>query len=87
MTDVISAHGFKFNIEQSGFVASDAMDDFHEITAKIEDALRGLPDIAVALLHTEGGFEKLDEIASAICREHVKGWHNPAGAFVMVSPL
>jgi hypothetical protein len=86
MTDVINARGFRFNVEQSGFVANDAVGDFHEITAKIQDELRHLPVNAVALLHTEAGFEKLDALASAICSRHIKDWRNPAEAFVMISP-
>ena len=34
MTNTINAHGLSFNVEQSGFVASNAIDDFHAISDK-----------------------------------------------------
>jgi predicted nucleic acid-binding Zn-ribbon protein len=88
MTNTINAHGLSFDIEQSGFVASNAIDDFHAISDKIETALRALPAERVAEMHRdakEDHSSALADIADEICSEQISGWHNPGAAFVMVS--
>ena len=99
MASIIKSHGLKFNIEGSGFLASNAMDDFAIACDELEAALDNLDAVDVARIHAgarmnaeTGDFPNkdarntLDDMASAACEKATESWRDPSAAFIMVSP-
>ena len=98
MTNIIKSHGFKFAVEGSGFIASNAMDDFETACDNLSRALDALDASKVAELHagavfdpetgecvSNAAFQELSDIADQAASTATAGWFNPSEAFITVS--
>ena len=94
MTNIIKSHGFSFMVEQSGFLASDAMDDFYIVCENLEKALDDLSTEDVAKIHKavtfpdsldSPAFMQFDSMVYEATNAVTKKWYNPSAAFIMVS--
>jgi hypothetical protein len=97
MTQIIKAHGFKFDAEPLGF-PSEAMDDFDSACDELERALGNLDVGEVARLHAgsimddetgdfvnHAAYTKLAETADAACAKATSHWCSPSAAAVLIS--
>lgn len=100
MSNIIKSHGFKFLVDQAGFLASNAMDDFHVACENLENALDALSADEVAALHAgsifveergefadPSAFDRLDKMANDAVRAATSEWYDPSAAFIMVSAV